>query len=89
MRPIVEAYAVHKGDKKSFCQEQGVSLYQLNYRRRKLGSAEAGVSSFIALEANGGSSGQAAELYYPNGLRVVVPLEAPAPVWDRLLNFVG
>jgi len=89
MRPIVEAYAHYKGDKKSFCRKHGISLYQLSYWRGQLKRAEVGVSSFIALESGVGFSGQAVELYYPNGLRAVVPLDAPGRVWDRLLNFVG
>ena len=89
MRPIVEAYAQYKGDKNSFCRKHEISLYQLSYWRGQLKRVEGGTSSFIALESEGGFSKQAVELYYPNGLRALVPLDAPGRVWDRLLNFVG
>ena len=73
MRPIVEAYRQYEGDKRAFCQERGITVYMLDYWRRKFKKEQAG-AGFIALEWQGSPSDQNIELYYPNGVRAIFPL---------------
>ncbi len=86
MRPIVEAYARYKGSKKSFCKEQGVAIHTFDYWRRKFNAAQAEPSAFITLDVVGTASGQTIELHYPNGIRAIIPMEAPARIFQNLLT---
>lgn len=86
MRPIVEAYAQYKGSKKSFCKEQGVAIHTFDYWRRKFNAPQANSSAFVALDVVGLSLGQSVELHYPNGIRAIIPMEAPARIFQNLLT---
>lgn len=86
MRPVVEAYAGYKGNKKTFCRENGLAQHTLDYWRRKFRDEEERPSGFVALEVSGGSHGQRLELHYPNGVRAVLPLDAPAGLLRGLIQ---
>jgi transposase-like protein len=87
MRPIVEAYGRHEGSKRAFCQEQGIAAHTLDYWRRKLKETEPNSSGFVKLEIASRVTEQCIELFYPNGVRAIVPTGVPIPVLSSLLNY--
>ena len=86
MRPVVEAYALYEGSKKTFCLEHGLAPHTLDYWRRKLRDEAEGSSGFVALEVSGGDYAPRLELHYPNGVRAVLPLDVPAELLRGLLQ---
>ena len=86
MEPILEAYAHYAGKKENFCQEYGISVHKLDYWRRKVKKGSSGSSSFIALDLKSSPSTERIELYYPNGIRAVVPVSTPLAVLQKLLK---
>ena len=91
MLPVVEAYAVYSGSKKSFCSERGIAIHTLDYWRRKFFSDTSGkaAGSFISLELKEPSSGGMMQVHYPNGIEVRLPLDVPGDTLYRVLNFGG
>lgn len=54
----------------SFCQQRGIKLGTFNYwLRKKKQDVESSSSSFITIDANAPTQGEA-ELIYPNGVRL-------------------
>lgn len=88
MHPIVEAYAQYKGSKKAFCLEHGLASHTLDYWRRKFGEPSSKASAFVALELRDVACDRTIELYYPNGVRAVVPLEIPLQILQNLIKIV-
>lgn len=89
MLPILKAYANYSGTKKDFCLEHGIKLHVLNYWLQKSRKTKKPVANkFIPLQvekpkANAASS---IELYYPNGLRLVLPTDTSLKVLQGLVK---
>ena len=86
MRPIVEAFSMYKGSKKAFCRERGIAPHTLDYWRRKFNGELSAGPAFIALEVDRSFSGRSIEFHYPNGVRVVAPMEASTALLQNLIN---
>ncbi len=86
MRPLVEAYTHHQGSKKTFCQEHGLATHTLDYWRRKLNEQPAQSSAFIALDVEPSWLTDTIEVHYLNGVRVVVGVETPTAILQRLIQ---
>ncbi len=86
MRPIVEAFARYEGSKKAFCLEQDIASHTLDYWRRKFDTPKIESSAFIALQVEGSSQTQTIELHFPNGVRAMLPMDAPLSVLQNLLK---
>jgi hypothetical protein len=85
MRPIVELFAHYEGSKRAFCREHKLAIHTLDYWRRKFSAPRPKPSAFVAVELRDRPGGARMELYYPNGVRAVVPLEIPADILQKLI----
>lgn len=90
MRPILKAYAGYSGTKKAFCQDYGIKLHVLSYwlQKSRKPTKKPVTNKFIPLQIEKPTVSPAStiELYYPNGLRLVLPTDTSLKVLQGLIK---
>ena len=89
MRKLVKAYRNYSGSKKSFCEERGIAVHTLSYwcnKYRDEGSM-LGDQGFVALQIEDTLAIKGTiSLYYPSGVRAVLPLSTPIDLLSSLIK---
>ncbi len=90
MRSIVKAYSSYSGTKKEFCQEQGIKLHILSYwlQKFKKSGKKPPTNKFIPLQVEQPIpiTEKQIELYYPTGLRLILPADTQLKVLQALIK---
>jgi len=90
MRPLIQSFAKYTGTKKAFCLENNINIHTFHYWQTKFNKQAVKFSSkkFLPLQVSN-SVGSKIELYYPNGLRLVMPVDTPLNILQALVKTAG
>ncbi|MEM6320849.1 MAG: hypothetical protein AAF960_24500 [Bacteroidota bacterium] len=100
MRPIVAAYATHRGTKKAYCAQHDLPVHTFDYWRKRVAAVDSAAqskgvepkqqSSFIQLPPMSAAclspASPAYTLHFPDGKRLDLPLPTSIDTLTHLLQ---
>jgi len=90
MRSVIKSFSTYTGTKKAFFQERNINIHTFNYWQTKFNkqSSKSSSKKFIPLQVEKPGMDKI-ELFYPNGVRLVFPIDTHLKVLQGLVKSVS